>query len=92
MKKDKVTLNFNCQYYKNIPLKLEHRYYGDCKAKRYKINDTVQCVWIPNQYLKDDGTIKEGSNLDFVFRLASRQGKLEYAFCEDPYKPSVLKG
>ncbi len=82
----KSILNFAQQYYKGIPLKLEDRYYGESKAKRYKINDTVQCVWIPNYYLKEDGTIKENINLDFVFKLASRQKKLEYAFCIDPYK------
>nr|DAU26847.1 MAG TPA: hypothetical protein [Caudoviricetes sp.] len=61
------------QYYKGIPLKLIERKYGTRKAKRFTINGTNQNVWIPNKHLLDDGTIKAGENIDYVFRKAKRQ-------------------
>ncbi len=70
-------MNFTTQYYKNIPVKLIDRKYGNRKAKRYTINGINQNVWIPNKHLKSDGTIKPGENLDYVFRKA--QNQLKYA-------------
>ena len=66
-------MNYKEQYYRDIPLRLINRNYTGYKAKRYLINNTNQNVWIPNCYLLEDGTIKEGANLDFIFN--SRQGK-----------------
>lgn len=66
-------MNTEIQYYKGIPLKLIERKYGTRKAKRFTINGTNQNVWIPNKHLSDDGTIKVGENIDYVFRKAKRQ-------------------
>ena len=46
------------------------------KAKRFIINHTNQNVWIPNKHLKEDGTIKEIENIDYVFRKSIRQLEL----------------
>lgn len=66
-------MNTEMQYYKGIPLKLIERKYGTRKAKRFTINGTNQNVWIPNKHLLGDGTIKDGENIDYVFRKAKRQ-------------------
>lgn len=71
-------MNLETQYYKGLPLKLINRKdYKQRKAKRFTINNTNQNVWIPNDYLLEDGTIKKGADLMFVFRKAKR--KLELA-------------
>ena len=71
-------LNQQVQYYKGIPLQLIARKdYPFRKAKRFTINDTNQNVWIPNKHLLEDGTIRPGENLDYVFRKA--QNQLTYA-------------
>lgn len=72
-------MNFNIQQYRNIPLTLINRSYAGYKAKRYVINSTNQNVWIPNAYLLPDGTIKPGTNLDFIFNTVQGQRKLELA-------------
>ncbi len=64
------------QYYKGIKLQLIDRKYGDRKAKRFTINGTNQNVWIPNKHLSEDGVIKTGENIDYVFRKAKRQLEL----------------
>lgn len=66
-------MNFGIQTYKGIPLKLIDRHYGGCKAKRFTLNGTNQNVWIPNKHLTEDGTVKEGENLDYVFRKSINQ-------------------
>lgn len=66
-------INTSVQYYKGIPLMCIDRSYGTRKAKRFTINGTNQNVWIPNKHLSDDGTIKAGENIDYVFRKAKRQ-------------------
>ena len=66
-------MNTETQYYKGIPVKLIERKYGDRKAKRFTINGTNQNVWIPNKHLSEDGSIKAGENIDYVFRKAKRQ-------------------
>ena len=45
-------------------------------AKRYTLGGTNQNVWIPNKHLEQDGTIKEGENIDYVFRKSQRQLEL----------------
>lgn len=64
------------QYYKGIPLKLIKRNYSGMKAKRFTLNNTNQNVWIPNKHLTPDGIIKEGEDLDYVFRKAQNQLRL----------------
>ena len=66
-------MNYEVQYYKNIPLKLIKRNYTGYKAKRFIINNTNQNVWIPNKHLLEDGTIIPSENLDYVFRKSKRQ-------------------
>lgn len=56
-----------------ITLKLINRNYKGYKAKRFTLNGTNQNVWIPNKHLEDDGTIKKGENIDYVFHKSKRQ-------------------
>ena len=70
-------MNYSTQYYKGIPLNLIKRKYDNRKAKRYTINHTNQNVWIPNKHLSDDGTIKSGEDMDYIFNRSRR--KLEIA-------------
>jgi hypothetical protein len=64
------------QNYKGIRLELIQRNYKGYAAKRYMLGGTNQNVWIPNKHLEADGTIKQGENLDYVFRKAQRQLEL----------------
>lgn len=66
-------MNYELQFYKSIPIRLINRSYAGFSAKRFVINDTNQNVWIPNKHLDNDGTIKQGENIDYVFRKAQRQ-------------------
>ena len=71
--------NTSVQIYKNVPLKLivyTEKHFARLKAKRFTINNSNQNVWIPNQYLTEDGTIKPNANIDFVFYKAKRQLEL----------------
>ena len=71
-----MIMNYKIQYYKGITLNLISRKYKNMKAKRFIINHTNQNVWIPNKHLKEDGTIKETENIDYVFRKSIRQLEL----------------
>ena len=71
-----MIMNYKTQYYKGIPFNLISRKYKNMKAKRFVINHTNQNVWIPNKHLKEDGTIKENENIDYVFRKSIRQLEL----------------
>ena len=71
-----MIMNYKTQYYKGIPLNLIYRKYKNMKAKRFIINHTNQNVWIPNKHLKEDGTIKEMEDIDYVFRKSVRQLEL----------------
>lgn len=76
----KKSFNMDVQHYKGIPLRLICREtYLSNKAKRYAINETNQNVWIPNKHLEEDGTIKQGENLDYIFIKAAKMKKLKYA-------------
>lgn len=74
--------NFQWQVYAGIRIKLIDRGYGKALAKRYVIAPfkegaaSNQNVWIPNKHLADDGTIKAGENIDYVFRKSQRQLEL----------------
>ncbi|BEU14739.1 hypothetical protein [Bacillus phage CM1] len=70
------------QHYKGIRLQLINREYGDRKAKRFTLGGTNQNVWIPNKHLEEDGSIKKGENIDYVFRRSQRQ--LELAGYTEP--------
>lgn len=61
-------LNLEEQEYRGIKLRLINRNYVNRKAKRFTLFNTSQNVWIPNYYLKEDGTIKDNINLDFIFK------------------------
>lgn len=69
-------MNYKTQYYKGIPLNLISRKYKNMEAKRFIINHTNQNVWIPNKHLKEDGTIKELEDIDYVFKKSIRQLEL----------------
>lgn len=72
-----IKLNTEMQNYRGLPLRLiDRKDYKHMKAKRYTINNTNQNVWIPNQYLEEDGTIKNGADIMFVFRKSKKQLEL----------------
>lgn len=70
---------YNCkpQMYKGITLKLIGRNYSGYKAKRYTLNNTNQNIWIPNQYLEADGTLKKNANLDWLFKKYDARHKID---------------
>lgn len=74
-----IKLNTQTQMYKNIPLQLITRKYTHYKAKRFRINNTNQNVWIPNKHLAPDGTILPNQNLDYIFFTRMGRHKLELA-------------
>lgn len=73
-------LNLKEQYYKGIPItqirRVDYNFQG---ARRFLLGKSSQNVWIPNCYLELDGTLKENINIDFIFKKAYIQKKLEYA-------------
>lgn len=71
-----MTYNTEVQYYKGIPIRLITRNYKGYNAKRYTLNGTNQNVWIPNKFLREDGTLMNGRNIDFVFKKARNQYKI----------------
>ena len=88
-----MKLNRSLQFYKGLPLRLvDGRDYKHLKAKRYLINDTNQNVWIPNRHLEENGIIKHGENLDYIFVQSSRQLKLAgYELCFKPIQKQSTK-
>jgi hypothetical protein len=81
--KKKAKLNLEFQDYKGIKLQLINRGYPKhSMAKRYALGGTNQNVWIPNKHLDEDGTIRQGENIDYVFRKSQRQ--LELAGYTEP--------
>lgn len=72
--KKKIKINRQCQIYKGIRLNcIPRKDYEDKKAKRFIINGTNQNVWIPNKHLEENGTIRAGENIDYIFRQAKRE-------------------
>lgn len=60
--------------YKGVHLKLiKRKDYPFSKAKRFTLNNTNQNVWIPNKHLEEDGSLRAGQNIDYIFRKAKRQ-------------------
>lgn len=76
MKNNRVKLNIEPQDYRGIQLRLIVRNYSNYKAKRFTLNGTNQNVWIPNKHLEEDGTIRAGENLDYVFRKSRNQCRI----------------
>lgn len=79
MRKKYNKYNTSTQIYKNVPLQLivyTESHFARLNAKRFTINGTNQNLWIPNRYLEEDGTIKEGVDIDFVLYGSARQLKL----------------
>lgn len=74
--KQAAGLNTEIQHYKGIPIRLIIRNYSGYNAKRYTLNETRQNVWIPNKFLRADGTLMNGRNIDFVFIRARNQCRL----------------
>jgi hypothetical protein len=74
-----INVNFKIQKYKGMPIRLINRDYTGSLAKRFLIGDSNQNVWIPNKHLSEDGTIREGENIDYIFRKANAQRKFYYA-------------
>lgn len=74
--KQAAELNTETQYYKGIPIRLIIRNYSGYNAKRYTLNGTSQNVWIPNKFLREDGTLMNGRNIDFVFKKARNQCRI----------------
>ena len=80
---DPTEMNFNEQEYTGIKLKLRLRDdYHELRAKAYYVTNPARegltmkyrTYWIPNEHLAEDGTIKSGVDIDFVFeRSASAQ-------------------
>lgn len=78
-KKNFKKYNTNTQYYKNVPLNLivyTESHFARLKAKRFRINNTKQNIWIPNKYLMEDGSIQPNVNIDFIFFKAYPQLEL----------------
>lgn len=72
--------NLEVQYYRGLPLKLIYRKdYKTKRAKRFSINSTNQNVWIPNQFLEADGTIKADAKLGFIFNTPTTLHKIKLA-------------
>lgn len=72
--------NTKTQYYHGIPLTLiVRKSYGYMNAKRFTLYGTNQNIWIPNCYLLEDGTIKNGVNLNWIFNKESTKHKIGLA-------------
>ena len=70
-------INTVTQYYKGIPIKcIPRKSYSYNSAKRFVLNNTNQNVWIPNKHLEEDGTLKKGENIDYVFKKSLNQCKI----------------
>lgn len=74
---NRIKFNYNNQYYCGYQLNLIRRPdYYEKRAKRYTINGSNQNIWIPNQFLHEDGTIKSYANLDFIFNSNEFKNKI----------------
>jgi len=76
--------NNRTQYYKGVPIKLiiyTEKHFARLKAKRFILGDPKahQNIWIPNQYLEPNGSLKPGVDIDFIFKKAYQQKKFYYA-------------
>ena len=73
-KEIRACINQEEQNYKGIRVQcIPRRDYAVMKAKRFVLNGTNQNVWIPNKHLDMHGNIKEGEDIDYVFRRSWKQ-------------------
>lgn len=72
-------MNLKEQFYNDIVLTQCNRKYGDSKARRFYLYNTVQAIWIPCVYLETDGTIKENANIDWIFKKPNNKNILRIA-------------
>lgn len=74
---NRIQFNYGDQYYRGYRLNLIRRPdYYEKRAKRYTINGSNQNIWIPNQFLHEDGTIKSYANLSFIFNSEEFRNKV----------------
>ena len=80
-----MKLNLEVQYYKGLPLRLINRKsYQYNKAKRFLIGNLLkQNVWIPNKHLEIDGTVKQGENIDYIFKKEYWKVQLAGYVCDN---------
>ena len=76
--------NKETQYYKGIPVRLiiyTDTHFARLKAKRFMLGDPKhnQNIWIPNSYLESNGTLKPDASIDWIFKKAYYQKKIQYA-------------
>lgn len=90
--------NTKIQEYKGIKFRLikyTEKHFNRLRAKRFllisgpKKSRGSQNFWIPNCYLEIDGTLKQNSNIDFIFLKMKHENKLKYVGIE---MPNWLKG
>lgn len=75
--KEGIEINTGDQYYQDVKINCIARTYGDRKAMRFILNGSNQNLWIPKKYLKADGTLKDGVNLDWLFYSKNNYRKIE---------------
>lgn len=78
-KKPQTKLNLELQYYNEIPVRLIDRSYHGKNAKRFRLYETNQNVWIPNKHLAKDGTILPDQKLDYIFNTPTARHKIKLA-------------
>lgn len=64
----RIELNYKKQVYKGVSLRLEKQPYKR-DSWRYSIEDSDKSVVILKKFLLEDGTIKPGVDLDYLFKL-----------------------
>lgn len=57
-------LNMEPQSYKFLTLRMEKRDYVGISSKLFRIDGVSDTVWIPNQYLSENGTLLPEVNYD----------------------------
>lgn len=66
----RTEMNYKLQVYKGIPIQLLNRKYGNRRAHKFSVNCSDQTIWILKKHLLEDGTIKVGEDIDYVFKMA----------------------
>lgn len=89
-KKEKVKKNLGDQYYGNVKLNVIDGHHNR-GAKRFRLNDTNQNIWIPNCYLEEDYTIKSWANLDFIFNKRDTKHKIDISLGKAVSKNATIK-
>lgn len=72
-KKTHLVWNTSVQTYKNTTFQLQKRRdYHEKRSKKYKLKSGFY-IWISNQYLFPDGTLKPDADLDYIIEKAARE-------------------